>query len=87
MRTSPSPASTKSGPSVATGGGVSISGITNIVTVTGHCASVNVSGIQNQLTLDVADSIQASGSGNRVTFHTGTPKIAKSGFDNVVQKG
>lgn len=69
------------------GGGVSISGITNIVTVTGHCASVNVSGIQNQLTLDVADSIQASGSGNRVTFHTGTPKIAKSGFDNVVQKG
>ncbi len=57
------------------------------MTVTGHCASVNVSGIQNQLTLDVADSIQASGSGNRVTFHTGTPKIAKSGFDNVVQKG
>src|SRR6202012_3635756 len=68
------------------GGSVSVSGITNNVVVTGHCASVNVSGIQNQITVDAADTIQASGSGNQVTYHTGSPKIGNSGFDNVVQR-
>lgn len=69
------------------GGSVSVSGITNIVTVTGHCAKVIVSGIQNQVTVDTADMIQASGSSNHVTYHSGSPKIGKSGLDNVVQKG
>jgi hypothetical protein len=69
------------------GGSVSVSGITNIVTVTGHCTSVVVSGIQNQVTVDTADAIQASGSENRITYHTGTPKIGQSGIGNTVQKG
>jgi hypothetical protein len=69
------------------GGSVSVSGITNIVTVTGHCTSLNVSGIQNHITIDTADKIQASGSGNQVTYHSGSPAIGQSGFDNVVQKG
>jgi Protein of unknown function (DUF3060) len=69
------------------GGSVSISGITNNVVITGHCASVMVSGIQNQITVDTVDTIQASGSGNQVTYHTGSPTIGNSGFDNVVQKG
>jgi len=69
------------------GGSVSISGITNNVTITGRCISVNVSGIQNQVTVDSADAIQASGSGNHVTYHSGSPKVGNSGFDNVVQKG
>ncbi|HEX4392708.1 MAG TPA: DUF3060 domain-containing protein [Mycobacterium sp.] len=68
------------------GGSVSVSGITNNVVITGHCASLSVSGIQNQITVDAADSIQASGSGNQVTYHTGSPKIGNSGFDNVVQR-
>ena len=68
------------------GGSVSVSGITNNVVITGHCASLSVSGIQNQITVDAADTIQASGSGNQVTYHTGSPKIGNSGFDNVVQR-
>jgi hypothetical protein len=69
------------------GGSVSVSGITNNVVITGHCASLTVSGIQNQITVDAADTIQASGSGNQVTYHTGSPTIGNSGFDNVVQRG
>lgn len=69
------------------GGSVSVSGITNNVTVTGHCTSLTVSGIQNHITIDTADKIQASGSGNQITYHGGSPTIGKSGFDNVVQKG
>ena len=68
------------------GGSVNVSGVTNNVVITGHCASLSVSGIQNQITVDAADTIQASGSGNQVTYHTGSPKIGKSGFDNVVQR-
>ena len=69
------------------GGSVSVSGITNHVVVTGHCASLTVSGIQNQITVDAADTIQASGSGNHVTYHTGSPTIGNSGFGNVVGRG
>jgi hypothetical protein len=69
------------------GGSVSVSGITNNVVVTGHCASVSVSGIQNQITVDAADTIQASGSGNHVTYHTGSPTIGNSGLGNVVGRG
>jgi Protein of unknown function (DUF3060) len=69
------------------GGSVSVSGITNNVAITGHCASLSVSGIQNQITVDGVDTIQVSGSGNQVTYHTGSPTIGNSGFDNVVQKG
>jgi len=68
-------------------GSVSVSGITNNVVITGHCASVSVSGIQNQIKVDAADTIKASGSGNQVTYHTGSPTIGNSGFDNVVQRG
>ena len=69
------------------GGSVSVSGITNNVVITGHCASLTVSGIQNQITVDAVDTIQASGSGNQVTYHTGSPTVGNSGFDNVVQRG
>jgi hypothetical protein len=69
------------------GGSVSVSGITNNVVITGHCASLSVSGIQNQITVDTVDAIQTSGSGNQVTYHSGSPKIGTSGFDNVVKQG
>jgi Protein of unknown function (DUF3060) len=69
------------------GGNVSISGITNNVVITGHCASVVVSGIQNQITVDAADKIQASGSGNQVTYHAGAPTTSNSGINNVIKKG
>jgi hypothetical protein len=69
------------------GGTVSISGITNTVVITGHCARVTVSGIQNQITVDAADAIEASGSENQVTYHSGSPKVDKSGIGNNVQHG
>lgn len=66
---------------------VSVSGVSNTVLITGHCASLTVSGVQNQITVDAVDSIQASGFNNKVTYHSGTPKVSNSGGSNVVQQG
>lgn len=66
---------------------INISGISNTVTLTGHCATVNVSGLQNVITVDNVDSIEASGLNNKVTYHSGSPKISKNGSGNVVEQG
>ena len=66
---------------------VRVSGIQNKVVITGHCTSLSVSGVQNSITVDTADSIEASGFNNQITYHTGSPSIDKSGDGNVVQKG
>lgn len=68
------------------GGTVDVSGISNTVVITGHCAFVIVSGIENVVTVDSADHIEASGIGNRVTFHSGAPQVDQSG-DNTVEQG
>jgi len=66
---------------------VDVSGVSNTVVITGHCTSVSVSGVQNSITVDAVDTIDASGFNNKVTYHTGSPKISKSGESNVVQQG
>jgi hypothetical protein len=66
---------------------VRVSGIQNKVVITGHCTSLSVSGVQNSITVDTADSIEASGFNNQITYHTGSPSIDKSGDGNVVRKG
>jgi hypothetical protein len=66
---------------------VTVSGISNTVTITGHCTSLTVSGMQNTITVDAADNIEASGFNNKVTYHTGNPKISNFGGSNVVQQG
>ena len=66
---------------------IRVSGIQNKVVITGHCTSLSVSGVQNSITVDTADSIEASGFNNQITYHTGSPSIDKSGDGNVVQKG
>lgn len=66
---------------------VTVSGIQNTVTITGHCLKVTVSGQRNHVTVDSTDAIEASGIDNGVTYHTGTPTIDRSGFDNTVQQG
>ncbi len=66
---------------------VSVSGLSNTVTITGHCASLSVAGVQNVITVDAVDSIDASGVNNKITYHSGTPKISNSGDLNVVQQG
>ena len=71
---------------VCDGGSVNISGVSNTVEITGNCAKLTVSGMQNEVTVDSADTIGASGFNNAVTYHSGTPKIENSG-DNVVEQG
>ena len=66
---------------------VSVSGVSNTVVITGHCSSLTVSGVQNAITVDVVDAIDASGFNNKVTYHSGTPKISNAGDSNVVQQG
>jgi hypothetical protein len=66
---------------------VSVSGVSNKVVITGHCASLTVAGMQNTITVDAADTIDASGLNNQVTYHSGSPKISKSGDGNVVEQG
>ena len=66
---------------------VSISGVDNTVVLTGRCNRVDVSGVQNTVTIDDAGSIDVSGLNNRVIFHFGTPELSQSGFDNTIQRG
>ncbi|MGO9352332.1 MAG: DUF3060 domain-containing protein [Mycobacterium sp.] len=66
---------------------VDVSGVSNTVVITGHCTSLTVSGVQNAITVDAVDTIGASGFNNKITYHTGSPKISKSGAGNVVQQG
>jgi hypothetical protein len=66
---------------------VSVSGVSNTVVIIGHCTSLSVSGLQNSITVDAVDTIEASGFNNQVTYHSGSPKISKSGESNVVQQG
>jgi len=65
---------------------VSVSGISNTVVITGHCASLTVSGVQNSITVDAVDTIDASGFNNKVTYHSGTPKISNAGGSNVIEQ-
>jgi Protein of unknown function (DUF3060) len=66
---------------------VDVSGVSNTVVITGHCTSLTVSGVQNAITVDAVDTIDASGFNNKITYHTGSPKVSKSGAGNVVQPG
>ncbi len=66
---------------------VSVSGIDNIVTVTGHCAEVVVSGVRNVIVVDSTDVINVSGIENRVTYRFGAPEVNRSGIDNSVEQG
>lgn len=66
---------------------VNVSGVSNTVVITGHCTSLSVSGVQNAITIEAVDSIDASGFNNRVTYHSGTPKVSNSGESNVVAQG
>ncbi|MGE2832596.1 DUF3060 domain-containing protein [Mycobacterium sp. SMC-4] len=69
------------------GGTVSVSGVGNVIDVLGPCTAVVVSGVENVLTVDTAQSINASGFDNRVTYRSGTPEVSTSGSGNVVEPG
>lgn len=64
-----------------------VNGVSNTVMISGHCTTVTVLGVQNSVTVDAADTIEASGFNNHVTYHSGSPSITKTGDSNVVQQG
>ena len=43
--------------------------------------------MDNHVTVDAADAIEASGMNNKITFHSGSPQIDKSGFSNSIEPG
>lgn len=66
---------------------VVISGVSNIIDITGTCAAVVVSGIENEITVDESASIRVSGISNRITYRVGDPDVGNSGLGNVVEPG
>ncbi len=66
---------------------VTVGGTGNSAYVAGHCAHLIVRGSHNRVVADNADAIDADGSGNRVIYHGGAPRIPVGGNDNVVTKG
>jgi hypothetical protein len=65
-------------------GHLTVGGSTMTYTIHGHCASLNVSGIDNVITVDSVDTISLSGIGNHVTYRSGQPKMTGSGGINNV---
>jgi uncharacterized protein (DUF2345 family) len=59
----------------------------NTFSVTGHCGSLKVSAYNNQVQVDSVDTVNVSGYSNAVTYHSGSPKITKSGYDITVKQG
>jgi hypothetical protein len=68
-------------------GTVNISGMTNTIDIQGNCAGVSVSGMDNVITVESAQSISASGFDNQVTYRAGAPEISTSGTGNTVEQG
>ncbi|WP_141564338.1 DUF3060 domain-containing protein [Mycolicibacterium palauense] len=71
---------------VCNDGVVRVSGVSNTVEIGGHCLRVEVSGIQNIITVDSADEISASGFDNRVDYRSGTPRVQRAGQGNSVEQ-
>jgi hypothetical protein len=66
---------------------VTVSGVNMNVTISGHCTTLEVTGMQNVITIDTSDSIDVSGISNKVTWHSGSPKVNNSGLQNTVGQG
>lgn len=67
-----------------------VSGTDNVVTFTGDCAGLKVSGVDNQVSVNLRPgaSISVSGSGNQVGWRSAgkvRPRVAISGVDNRVR--
>ena len=63
-----------------------ISGVDNTVMLTGLCARVEVSGIENRVNIEEATAIVVSGLNNQVRFLSGTPELTKSGVGNTLER-
>ncbi|MDT5081804.1 MAG: hypothetical protein QOJ80_6441 [Mycobacterium sp.] len=68
-------------------GTLTLGGNSNKFTVTGHCLTLHVSGNDTRVTVDSADTIDGGGIRTVTSYHSGTPKIVKTGIDVTVQQG
>jgi Protein of unknown function (DUF3060) len=68
-------------------GMLTLEGDNNRYTITGHCRDLEVWGNANSVTVDSANIISAFGDDNAMTYHSGSPKITKSGNNNTVSQG
>jgi hypothetical protein len=66
---------------------VKVSGSKNELTLRGNCPRVDVAGAANVISIDAADRIEVTGSGNRVTWQRGvsreTPRVSSTGLNTV----
>lgn len=69
------------------GGTVMASGNDGTFTVTGHCQRLTVSGNDTRVTIDSVDVIDAGGIDTVTIYHSGTPKITKTGINATVSQG
>ncbi|OJZ73562.1 hypothetical protein BRW65_13105 [Mycobacterium paraffinicum] len=67
-------------------GNLKLDGDNNNYTVTGHCKRLEVFGSGNHVAADSADTIDVFGDDNAVTYHSGSPKIEKTGNNNAVSQ-
>lgn len=65
-------------------GNLKLDGDNNIYTVTGHCERLEIFGSGNHVAADSADTIDVFGDDNAVTYHSGSPRIEKTGNNNAV---
>ena len=68
-------------------GNFRLDGDNNTYTVTGHCGRLEVFGSGNHVTVDSADTISVFGDDNAMIYHTGSPKVDKTGNNNAVSQG
>ena len=69
------------------GKSLTVAGSNNTLTVKGTCASVNVLGADNKITLDKVDKdLRVAGMNNTITYKDGEPKVKDVGSSNTVNK-
>lgn len=67
-------------------GNLKLDGDDNTYTVTGHCKRLEVFGSGNRVAADSADTISVLGDDNAVSYHSGDPRIEKTGNNNAVSQ-
>ena len=69
---------------------VSVSGSTNVITLTGACAQLSVSGSGNKITIERTPRIVTTGHNNEIVWEQGEsdkqPSVRNSGANNTIRR-
>jgi Protein of unknown function (DUF3060) len=69
-------------------GSLTLSAVNSTVSVTGHCASLRMSGFDNHVSIENADTVEVSGYSNAITHTTcNDGKLTLSGYNNAFSVG